>query len=194
MLAGIAIVAAASLSAQQALSRQDAESLEKKLATIAARGVSPRPKTAAPLRTSFTERELNSYLKFAAHDTLPVGLVDPQLTLTGHRQFTGRAIVNLDHVRTSKPRTWLDPASYLTGSLELKAAGTLATSAGRATLHFDTASIGGVPIPMSLLQELVSFYSKTPDLPGGFDLDTPFDLPAAIREVEIQRGSATIVQ
>jgi hypothetical protein len=34
-------------------------------------------------------------------------------------------------------------------------------------------------------------YSKTPDQPSGFDLDKPFDLPAAIRLSELQRGSVS---
>jgi hypothetical protein len=40
----------------------------------------------------------------------------------------------------------------------------------------------------------VGQYSKTPDLPNGFQLDKPFDLPANIREVRLQHGAATIIQ
>ena len=40
----------------------------------------------------------------------------------------------------------------------------------------------------------MSYYSKTPEKPQGFDLDKPFDLPQNIRQVELQRGTATIVQ
>ena len=192
LLAGIATVTLAS--AQQSLTRQDAESLQKKLSAIAARGVAPAGRPAAPLRTSVTEREVNSYLKFSAREQLPAGLVDPQVTLAGQRRVSGRAIVDLDLVRTSKPRSWLDPAAYLTGSLEVKWSGLFDTAAGKGTLHIESATVGGLPIPTSLLQELVSFYSKSPELPGGFDLDKPFVLPASIREVQIQRGAATIIQ
>jgi hypothetical protein len=45
-----------------------------------------------------------------------------------------------------------------------------------------------------LLQEIVSFYTKTAESPAGFSLDQPFDLPQKIRQVDLQRGSATIVQ
>jgi hypothetical protein len=108
--------------------------------------------------------------------------------------LTGRAIVDLDAVRTSEKRGWLDPASYLRGTVEVFVSGILQTSNGKGTFQLESATMGSLPVPKSLLQELVSYYSRTPDLPGGFDLDKPFELPANIREVEIQRGAATIVQ
>jgi hypothetical protein len=45
-----------------------------------------------------------------------------------------------------------------------------------------------------LLQELVTYYTKSAEMPDGFNLDKPFDLPANIRQVEIQRGACTVVQ
>jgi len=44
------------------------------------------------------------------------------------------------------------------------------------------------------LQELVRYHARTPDTPAGFDPNKPFELAANIREVEIQRGAATIIQ
>jgi hypothetical protein len=44
------------------------------------------------------------------------------------------------------------------------------------------------------LQELVSYYSRTPEMPDGISLDKPFVLPAAIQTVETRRGAATVVQ
>ena len=189
-----AVVAAATMVAAQQLTPRDAESLEKKLAVVVARGAAKPDRKQSPVRTSFSEREVNAYLKFNASDQLPKGVVDPQVNLAGERRISGRAIVDLDVVRTSKVRSWLDPVAYLTGSVEVHATGLLHTSNGKGTLQVESASVGSVPIPKSLLQELVTYYSRSPDLPNGFDLDKPFDLPANIREVEIQRGGATVVQ
>ena len=47
---------------------------------------------------------------------------------------------------------------------------------------------------MKAVQELVSYYTRTPELPNGFNLDQPFELPHNIRQIDIQRGAATIVQ
>src|SRR5262245_37611686 len=110
------------LSSAQQLTQRDADSLAKKISAIVARGTAtPAPKTA--LRTAVSEREINAYLKFTYREQLPPGVTDPTLTLTGNQRVSGRAIVNLDAVRTAQERSWLDPAAYLTGSLEIQAVG-----------------------------------------------------------------------
>ena len=54
--------------------------------------------------------------------------------------------------------------------------------------------VSGVPIPKLLLQEIVSYYSKTRENPAGINLDDPFALPAGIREIQVERGQAIVVQ
>ena len=51
-----------------------------------------------------------------------------------------------------------------------------------------------MPIPKLLLQEIVSIYSRTAEKPAGIGLDDPFQLPARIREIKVERGQAIIVQ
>ena len=58
----------------------------------------------------------------------------------------------------------------------------------------ESASLAGVPIPKSVLQTLLSHYSRSPDKPDGIGLDDPFALPAAIREIRVEPGRAIIVQ
>jgi hypothetical protein len=45
-----------------------------------------------------------------------------------------------------------------------------------------------------ILQEIVSYYSRTAENPSGISLDDPFALPARIREIQVERGQAIIVQ
>ena len=85
-------------------------------------------------------------------------------------------------------------AVLLHGSVEVRVTGSLAVSNGKGTVQILTATLGGIPIPPSLLQDVVGQYSKTPALPNGFQLDKPFDLPANIRELRLQHGAATIIQ
>ena len=159
-------------------------------------GAKPKPKTPAtakPVRTSFTDREVNAFFKFNT-EIMPVGVVDPRVTIVDGKQVQARALVDLDVIRKSKVRGWLDPLAYVTGRVELTAAGFLCGANGKGLFQLQSATLGGVPIPASVVQEVVSYYSKTPETPQGFDLDKPFDLPQNIRQLELQRGTATIIQ
>lgn len=168
--------------------------MEQKLASILARGSTPIDPKRTPVRTSFTDREVNAFFQYSELLHMPTGLVNPRITIGDAARLEGHALVDLDAVRKSKDRGFLDPLSYVTGTVEVTAIGTLRTANGLGTFDLQSATLGGVSIPKSLLQELVSYYSKTPETPDGFDLDKPFVLPAAIRAVELRPGSATIVQ
>ena len=157
-------------------------------------GCGPRPPAAPPVRTTFTDREANAYFRHYGSTFLPTGVVSPQVALAEAGRVTARALVNLDAVRTSQPRGWLDPLRYVTGMLEVTAAGVVSGSNGTGVFHFESATLAGVSVSKALLQELVRYYTTTPEQPNGFDLDKPFDLPSGIRSVESGRGTAVITQ
>lgn len=188
-----ALAVSAQLSAQSGVTRADATRFAAKLAQIQKNGETPR-KGSAPRTTQVTDNEVNSYLKFLAGSQVPVGIVDPALHGAGSGRVTGQAIVDLDAVRTQKKRTWTDPLGYLVGKLPVTAAGTLTTANGVGKFQLESAEISGVTIPKSLLQELLSYYSRTPENPAGINMDEPFQLPSGIVEIRIGRGSAVIVQ
>jgi hypothetical protein len=174
------------------VSKRDAELLKQKVATISARGERPAKQA---LRTTVTENEVNAYLVYDAHEQLPAGVVDPAVTILGIGRVAGRAVVDLDAVRREKkPTSLLDPMNYLSGRLPVAATGVLTTSNGVGHFRLESASVSGVPIPKLLLQEIVSYYSRTPENPSGIGIDDPFALPARIREIQVERGQAIIVQ
>ena len=190
----LAVVAGAvQISAQPKLTKQDATRFSTKLAQIDKNSVTPR-KSGAARSTQVSYAEVNAYLRFLAGSQIPVGIVEPDLRGVGNGRVTGRAVVDLDAVRTQKKRGWTDPLGYLTGRLPVTAAGTLTTSKGVGKFQLESAEISGVTIPKSLLQELLSYYSKTPENPAGINMDEPFALPAAIQEIRIGQGTAVIVQ
>jgi hypothetical protein len=189
-LAALSVVYAAG----QDLTRAEAVSMEKKLAAILARGNAVPVRAAKPLRTPLTEREVNAYLKYSSQPQLPAGLANPRIAITEGNRVEARALLDLTALRKSKPRGWLDPLGYVAGSMEVALVAHLYAVNGKGLFQIQSATLGGVSIPKSLLQELVSYYSRTPDHPNGFDLDSPFNLPLNIRQVEVQRGAATIIQ
>jgi hypothetical protein len=188
----LGLVSFASLRADIRTSKRDAASLKQKVATITAQG--ERPSTIAR-RTIVTESEVNSFLVYDAGNQIPVGVVEPSITVVGSGRLSGRAVVDLDAVRKQKaPTSLLDPMNYLMGRLAVTAVGTLRTSNGIGRFELESSAVGSVPIPKILLQEIVSYYSRTPEKPAGIGLDDPFQLPARIREIKVERGQAIIVQ
>ena len=173
-------------------SRRDAALLKQKVATINDRAAKP---SSVARRITVTESEVNSYLVYEARDQIPVGVVDPSITVIGPGRLSARAVVDLDAVRKQKaPTSLLDPMNYLMGRLAVTAVGTLKTANGVGRIELESSSVGSVPIPKILLQEIVSYYSRSAEKPAGISLDDPFPLPARIREIQVERGQAIIVQ
>jgi hypothetical protein len=186
----LTLVAGAAASLQD-VSRRDADRLQQKIDVIAERGLVPRQ---TAFRTIVTEAEINSYLAIYGRSQLPAGVVDPQLTILGSDRISGRATIDLDAVRRGSSGGWLDPASYLSGHLPVTAQGVLRTKDGVARFELESAQMAGIGIPKAILQRVVSYYSRTSDYPHGISLDDPFPLPAGIRQIEMHRGEATVVQ
>jgi len=184
--------AVAVVSAQAVVSRPEGDSMERKLQTITERGTIPATQSAPLSRTTFTDRELNSYLAYNALSKLPVGLREPRITIPAANRFDARAVVDLDEVRKSKDYGIL--GLVLQGTHEIKLSGTFSGANGKGTVHVTAATLDGVSVPENLIEALVNHFSKTPDIPGGFQLDKPFDLPSKIRTLQLQPGSVTIVQ
>ena len=178
--------------------KRDSERMQKNVVAILTRAATPAPpakgKAPAPLRTSFTDRELNAWLAEDGRANVPAGLVAPTVTFTGPGKLTLHGVIDLDAVRTSKERGALDPMAYLSGRMEISMRGVLAGAAGLGTFDVETATLNNVAVPKLLLQELITYYSKSPEFPDGITLTKPFPLPARVRDLAIQRGSAIVVQ
>jgi hypothetical protein len=173
-------------------SKRDAALLKQKVATINDRAARP---SKVARRITITENEVNSYLVYEARDQIPLGVVDPSITAIGPGRLSARAVVDLDAVRKQKaPTSLLDPMNYLMGRLAVTAVGTLKTANGVGRIELESSSVGSIPIPKILLQEIVSYYSRSAAKPGGIGLDDPFPLPSRIREIQVDRGQAIIVQ
>ena len=49
-------------------------------------------------------------------------------------------------------------------------------------------------MPKTVLQELLSCYSRTPEDPDGLNLDETFELPAKIKEIQVGKAVAYVIQ
>jgi hypothetical protein len=187
-----AVLAVVSLQAAT-LSRQQADSFAKKMAIINQAATLPQP--AGGRRTAVTETELNSWFMYRATPLLPQGVADPRITIVGSGKVMGTVIVDLEAIGKKKSSGGaFDPWSLLGGRVPVNVTGILTTKGGRGQFNLQQADISGIPVPMSVLQELVSYYSRTADDPDGVRLDDQFQLPAKIQQIEVGQAQAVVIQ
>lgn len=174
------------VSAMAPLSPQLADAFAKKIVLVQKIADETSSKDRA---TTFTQDETNSYLKYQAGELLPTGLTQPELTMLGQGRVAGKAIVDLDIVRQKQSSGgWFDPTSYLTGKLLVTAAGRIVTADGKGRFELERAEVSGVTIPKSFLGQMVTFFTRTADNPGGSSIDDTFELPAKIRRIDVEQG------
>lgn len=184
VLAGTAITAS--------VSPEQAAAFQRKLSVIVQQGETPSVKERP---TTVTEDEVNAYLRYSAGDQVPAGVTEPTITIVGQGRLSGRAVVDLDAVRHAGGHHGLfNPLRLLRGRLPITASGVLHTRDGKGRFELAHAAVGGVPIPKPVLQEIVNHYSRSDDFPNGINIDDPFELPAAIRRIEVGEKQAVIVQ
>jgi hypothetical protein len=147
-----------------------------------------------PRRTTITESEVNSYLALGAGGYMPPSVTRPSVAMLGAGRVSAAAVVDLDVVRSQSSGGWLDPLAYLSGRLPVTAVGVINTRGGEARLTLERTEINGVAVPPLLLQEIVSFYTRSQDAPRGVRLDEPFPLPSRIDRIEIARGHTVVIQ
>lgn len=172
-------------------SPQKADLFELKLSNVLARGAAAE---STGHRTEFADDEVNAYLQLRLALRFPTGVADPSVTLVGQGRLSARAVVDLDGLRKKSSGGWFDPAAYLAGRLPVTATGTLKTANGRGQLELESAEVSGIPVPLAVLQELVTYYTRSSDLPNGVNLAEPFILPSKIQRIDVDPGRAVVVQ
>jgi len=190
LLLAVCLVAGTTLGAANPVTPQLADAFEKKIVVVQANASAKAPKP-----TQFTEAETNSFLKFKAGPLLPTGMTEPVITMHGAGRVTGRAIVDLDIVRQKQSSGgWFDPTSYMTGKLPVSAVGRIVTAGGKGRFELERADISGIPVPKSLLAQMVNYFTRTADNPAGSSIDDTFELPAEIQRIDVATGRFTVVQ
>jgi hypothetical protein len=190
----LAVLAAVTTLESASISQQQADLFSKKVAQIVVQGDAVK-KPATPRRTQVSEGEVNSWFAYSAKPLLPAGVTDPRVTLVGDGKVAGQAVVDLDSIAKRKQSGGtFDLWNLVGGRVPVNVAGTLRTKDGVGTFDLDSADVSGLPLPKSFLQEVVSYYSRTAKNPQGVKIDDPFELPAAIRQIDVGAGQAVIVQ
>ena len=193
----LAAIATRAVNADARFTKAGSDAFQRKLTTIVQGGTASTAGAAGKTakQTPILENELNSYLRYELREEVPVGVTEPTITILGDGRVAGSAVVDLDAVKQSRQSTsWFDPMRLLSGKLPVTASGVLQTQQGTGRFVLESAEISGIPVPKTVLQQVVSYYSRSAQNPSGVNLDDAFELPARIREIRVQPGQAIVVQ
>ncbi|HTV01214.1 MAG TPA: hypothetical protein VMF13_11775 [Luteitalea sp.] len=176
----------------QAASAAPADRMQQKLESIVKFGAIPRLETQS---TVIEEGEVNAYLASYLQSEIPPGISNPTLRIVGDGRLAGSATLDLDALNASRPAAdGFDPIRMLRGSLAAKVSGRLITENGTGRFELESAELGGIPLPRAIVSQMVTRFSTSPEQPEGIDINAPFDLPSAIREIRVEPGQVTVLQ
>jgi hypothetical protein len=167
-----------------------ADALEAKLAEIERVAVKARRTGALPRSVEVTEPELNSYLNLTLGPKIPPELSEVSLRIEP-TQIAGVGLLDLDRLKAKIPASGpFNPLSFLGGRVPVDLKTALPSANGMGTLAVKELTLGGVSIPMSLVQQIVLSATRSRDNPGGFDVQSPFRLPYQVKQVRLGAGKA----
>lgn len=166
-----------------------ADSLARKLGEIENALAKPaRRKLPSSVEVSATE--LNSYLNLTLGPKMPPELSDVVFAIEPSR-LAGTGVVDLDRLKAKMPPQgpW-SPLNFLSGRVAVDLRTQLPSRDGMGTFAVEEVRLGGISLPISLLQQAVLQATRTRENPAGFDLGAPFRLPYAVRQVRLEAGKA----
>jgi hypothetical protein len=191
----LAVAASATTQGAAVASRQQADSLARKITQITQRGAQTPPSLGGVRRIEVSEDEVNSWFVYRGRPYLPDGVTNPNITMIGDGTMRGAVTVDLESVGKKRSRGGsLDLWSYLGGKVPVAVTGTLRAHDGRGQFEMKSAEVAGVPVPKALVQELLSIYASSPDDKKPISIDSSFELPAKIRSIDVGRGQLVVVQ
>ena len=171
------VVFSGAVAADVSRSRADADAMLRKVAVIADARAASQPQ---PRRTTVTESELNSFLGTTC-GTRSRQRDRAGVTIEEAGRLRGRALVDLDEVKKANAG---DPV----WACWLWRPGACRSRPGHVAGHRWRRAVQAREGPRerraranAVLQQVVSYYSRTPENPKGIDLEAPFALPVNIR-------------
>ena len=148
----------------------------------------PREKT-----VTVTEGELNSYLNITLAPKIPKGVTDLVVQMDRDR-LVARALVDLSLVQSQIPAGSVGGLlAFLSGKVPLEAKGRVEpTESGFGALSIEGVQLSTIPIPVSVVEQLIGSATKSTESPAGFDIHSPFRLPYDLKRIRLQPGRALL--
>jgi hypothetical protein len=172
------------------LSWEAADALARKLTEIETRATERKPQAAS---IPVSEAELNSYLNLTLAPQLPPGVSELEVHLQKDR-VEAQGVVDLDRipVKQAAATTPWNPLNFVSGRVPVFLRGKLTSRDGFGSFEPEELRLASLPLPLSMLEQIVASSTKTKDNPQGFDILSPFRLPYAAKRVKLQLAKAIL--
>jgi hypothetical protein len=131
------------------------------------------------------EEEANAYFEHRLVEHVPEGIVEPWVRFSEGLVRAG-AMLDLDILRERMPPSSM--TSFLSGRVPVELATGIHAEERTGKLALQSVTLGGLPVPPSILQQIVTAYTKSPSRPDGVRLDESFPLPYGIESARIEQG------
>ena len=174
------------------LTAADGRELEAALARILVNAGTPS--RGRERRVILSERAINGFLRFQGADRLPPGLTEPALRMEAGGRLTVTTTVDLDAVREQQAPGPFNPLRFLGGELPVTAIGVVQSARRALTIDVESARVGSLSVPVTLVNELVQIYTRSDEYPDGIDLSEPIALPSGIDAVLVEPQRVVVVQ
>jgi hypothetical protein len=181
-------LAGASLLATQEPDPSQADSLDKKIQDIRRRHEDGADQTKKFL---VSEEEANAYLAYRLVEHLPEQVTAPWVRF-GDGSVNGGAMLDLSLFGGRLSESAM--TRYLTGQVPLEVEARAQANNGLGKVELQSVTLAGIPIPQTLIQELLTDHSKSPSRPNGVQLDDPFPLPYGIVSARFRAGKLVLRQ
>jgi hypothetical protein len=188
----VLLATGATPAADSTVSLVKAQAMVEKLASLEKRAKLGKPPRKAPM--SVSESEINSYVNLTRGSEMPKGLSDVIVRFERDR-LVGRGMLDLDQLRGRVQLTeGLDGLlGFLSGKVPVEVTGRLRIVAeGVGAFAIDDAHLATFPVPVTVIERLVVWATKSAGNPQGFDINSPFRLPYALRRVRLEPGRALL--
>src|SRR5690242_11040412 len=188
----VLLVTGGAPAADSVVSPVNAQAMVEKLAALEKRAKLGKPPRKVPM--SVSESELNSYLNLTRGSEMPKGLSDVMVRFEQDR-LMARGMLDLDQLRgRAQPIEGLDGLlGFLSGKVPVEMTGRLRiVSEGVGAFAIDDARLATVPVPVTVIEQLVVWATTSAESPQGFDIHSPFRLPYALRRVRLEPGRALL--
>lgn len=144
-------------------------------------------------RVEVSEAELNSFLGLSLAARLPEGVSGLSVRF-GNERLEASATVDVTRVGGQVGRELADSpvAALLGSSLPVFVSGRLRSDEGFGSFEVEQVLLASIPVPVSVVADLVARSTRSNAQPQGFDIRAPFRYPEGLRRVVLKPGSASL--